>query len=562
LTLFVDVQGVPNAILELVKARILANRKRNKEKKSAATALKVQQPARRRYYSPVAPDRRPEPAAIPGNDGIAVAIWEEVKTLNDDNQIASRKVTVRNAAGTDSVTFTYNLPTFAIPEDVWFEGGNGISFTSDGIVPQEWRCSFGPPPAVFPVSTFRKEYFDVGLSESKTIFCLPVSASATLLVYRSRGAAAWWHAKVETINTAEVAEWRRAGGAEYCLGGGFNEGWGLDFNERVFTTVTTDGPTSPAQWSETRCFLITSNQIKSIAPPSGLIAALEKYEPVEYELQPATIGSYLPTGAAIAQQPSPGFAGTRGWVNNDDTSWISFYAQLNSSQKVEPYRLFTWGTTPGLAGEKFIGGFDVRTYFSQPLLVNKVQPVDPSPSFDELRASIPLLTCYGIGALSTTNHSTAGSTPLYSPAMFTFLKDIDSSILVGYDDINEYRDAMLATNASYSYIKSNYLADAPTPTTFYAPCALSESCPVNSPDGVNISNIADSCVSFDKAIVAPANHNVALNVPDDFSKGIKATKLVDLKNSERLLYSWAWRKPAYCRQQLLALGFTAADLTP
>jgi hypothetical protein len=65
MTLFVDVQGVPNAILELVKARILANRKRNKERSSAATAVKPEQPARRRYYSPVAPDRRPEPAAIP-----------------------------------------------------------------------------------------------------------------------------------------------------------------------------------------------------------------------------------------------------------------------------------------------------------------------------------------------------------------------------------------------------------------------------------------------------------------------------------------------------------------
>jgi hypothetical protein len=26
--------------------------------------------------------------------------------------------------------------------------------------------------------------------------------------------------------------------------------------------------------------------------------------------------------------------------------------------------------------------------------------------------------------------------------------------------------------------------------------------------------------------------------------------------------AWDWSKPAYCRQQLLALGFTSADLTP
>jgi hypothetical protein len=29
-----------------------------------------------------------------------------------------------------------------------------------------------------------------------------------------------------------------------------------------------------------------------------------------------------------------------------------------------------------------------------------------------------------------------------------------------------------------------------------------------------------------------------------------------------VFYAWDWGKPAYCRQQLFALGFTAADLTP
>jgi hypothetical protein len=61
MTLFVDVQRVPSAILELVKARIMANRKRNRDNAVAAQPLKT---PRRRYYNPQAADRRTEPGAV------------------------------------------------------------------------------------------------------------------------------------------------------------------------------------------------------------------------------------------------------------------------------------------------------------------------------------------------------------------------------------------------------------------------------------------------------------------------------------------------------------------
>ena len=62
MTLFVRLADVPSEILELVKARILANRKRNRQKPPAV--LPSSQTPRRRYYNPQAADRRPEPGAV------------------------------------------------------------------------------------------------------------------------------------------------------------------------------------------------------------------------------------------------------------------------------------------------------------------------------------------------------------------------------------------------------------------------------------------------------------------------------------------------------------------
>ncbi len=116
MTLFVDVQGVPNAILELVQARILANRKRNKERASAANALRPDQPARRRYYSPVAPDRRPEPAGIP----LGVPGWLLVPS---DNEL---KAKVRGIP-----PFSFNQGLFEL-EDLGRDNDPFIIHTSGG----------------------------------------------------------------------------------------------------------------------------------------------------------------------------------------------------------------------------------------------------------------------------------------------------------------------------------------------------------------------------------------------------------------------------------------------
>lgn len=64
MTLFIRLADVPNEILERVKARILANRRRSRDQRRSATRPREERSARRRYYSPLAADRRPEPGAV------------------------------------------------------------------------------------------------------------------------------------------------------------------------------------------------------------------------------------------------------------------------------------------------------------------------------------------------------------------------------------------------------------------------------------------------------------------------------------------------------------------
>jgi hypothetical protein len=50
--------------------------------------------------------------------------------------------------------------------------------------------------------------------------------------------------------------------------------------------------------------------------------------------------------------------------------------------------------------------------------------------------------------------------------------------------------------------------------------------------------------------------------PEQFRAKSAKQRLVGLTGNEAIIYVWDWKKPAYCRQQLQALGFTDADLTP
>jgi hypothetical protein len=50
--------------------------------------------------------------------------------------------------------------------------------------------------------------------------------------------------------------------------------------------------------------------------------------------------------------------------------------------------------------------------------------------------------------------------------------------------------------------------------------------------------------------------------PEQFRAKSAKQRLVGLTGNEAIIYAWDWDQPAYCRAQLLALGFTEANLTP
>jgi hypothetical protein len=468
--------------------------------------------------------------------GVAAALWTETEAYNDDGQVASRTVTVRNAAGTDSVTFTYDLPTYPVPEDAWFDGGNGFSDVTDGAYGYSvLNCSYlGTVDGVdFPLRTRRTESFTIEESESRLAFALPIGTDSCMFVYRSKGAKLWWHYQHEQVNTWRVAETWLAAARTYCEtgeevppfvplgGGGLNwSGWTID---TVTSSLAVTGSSAPSSWDECRCILVSPDSVREITPPESLIAVLNQYAASSYPTSSQQIGSYLPSGYTI-----PGGYG------------------------VTP--TYSWGTLP--PGED-------ETYFYQP--INALRFTDaafPVATYQDLSGQLSLLNCYGIGALASTWHPAIGSATFYSPAMFAFLADISPAILDDYDgDIYAYEEAKYADNIQYGYIASTYLGSAPIPTTFLAPCVLSGSCPVDSVEGVNWADLATSYAKFDQTTVTPVSIEDAMD-SGDFTPGTVEVDLIDIDGSENIFYTWNWQQPDYCRDQILALGFTGSDLTP
>lgn len=137
---------------------------------------------------------------------------------------------------------------------------------------------------------------------------------------------------------------------------------------------------------------------------------------------------------------------------------------------------------------------------------------------------------FGMGYIDTDTHDG----PFFTPAVFRF---IGGAMSLGDDENTQ----------SYSYMRSNYFSRAPQ--KYLAPCVNAQSCD----DTVR--------VGFDVTTSTPANIDTAV------SEGAFAAStryIVTLNGSSRLdvTYGWDWDQPSYCRQQLAALGFSPADLTP
>jgi hypothetical protein len=114
--------------------------------------------------------------------------------------------------------------------------------------------------------------------------------------------------------------------------------------------------------------------------------------------------------------------------------------------------------------------------------------------------------------------------------------------------------------ATYAWAKRNFLSSAPTPAYALAQCVRTGTCPLGRIDWDQLTTGAvDDEFPFD---VDPSLFTAARekSITVDTSVPLPVTGGFPQPGSP--LYAWDWGKPSYCRQQLLALGFTEADLRP
>lgn len=449
-------EEVPFAILELVKARILANRRRRQQAKPKPSTRPGAQ--FRKVGASTKEWRKPQyGAGVFGRENVAVVLWEEIENYIDDYQITSRTVTIRNATNTASVTFEVNYPDLGLSPlfpDMAPCGGDTplnvacydeeLSDFYDGNyhkLTQRWQM----------YGTWQKDI-------DRFCFALPVSGQNCVIIYGIRHNESGYYGK-------------------------FASETNLNPPGPVTLTISQKGALSTPELKELKCFLVSNSAIRELDTPTGLQAAIETLREAFTERG---------TQQQVVDVP--------GYFNLVNLSFLVPDANTYDRSYV-------------------VGGIETAL------------------------SGISLLTHYGIGALATDWHSSMGAATFYSPAVFTFLNGISPAILDDYAD-----------NIQYAYIKSTYLSSAPTPNKFLAPCVLSGSCPYDPATNTD-------SIGFDRTFIQPSNIETAM-APSDFSaSGIRAP-VVGRGVDEQIIYAYDWNQPAYCRQQLLALGFTAADLTP
>jgi hypothetical protein len=200
------------------------------------------------------------------------------------------------------------------------------------------------------------------------------------------------------------------------------------------------------------------------------------------------------------------------------------------------------------------GGFAVGTstniYYPDVLAVYDYSLFGDGPGYEKYAdnglVSLSLLRQFGIGNLDSTDHSggfanteaTEYTPSRWSPAVF--------SLLASYDGSLDSRDDAF----SYAYIRQAYLPSAPRlffdSNLTYDPAADQFS------------------LTFPSTRVQPATLLTRLD-SSQLRANPSTTQLLagwEAADFPQPLLVWDWANPGYCRQRLLALGFSASDFVP
>ncbi len=254
------------------------------------------------------------------------------------------------------------------------------------------------------------------------------------------------------------------------------------------------------------CCLVGPKSVKKIEPPAGLLARLEYLYPT------------LPGPTLISPGPTINLLTRTGFNAATDTFSVVDYSSQAYPDAIASYDISLWGNSPGY--EQYVDGSLV---------------------------TLSLLRQFGIGQLDSTDHSGGFSNTVlmnsftgsfWSPAVFSLLKDYDGSL------------TSRSNALSYSYMRNKYLPSAPR--TFF-----------DAKEDFDI-DTEEYSVSFPSTTNQP---ETLLSKQDNTTFRVNSqTKQVfegwEAAGFPKPLYVWDWGRPGFCRQQLLGLGFSSADLTP
>ncbi len=201
------------------------------------------------------------------------------------------------------------------------------------------------------------------------------------------------------------------------------------------------------------------------------------------------------------------------------------------------------------------GGFAVGTstniYYPDILAVYDYSLFGDGPGYEKYAdnglVSLSLLRQFGIGNLDGTDHSGGFSnTPSMNSFTTSYWSPAAFSLLTTYDGSLTSRSNAL----SYSYMRNRYLPSAPR--VFF-----------DAKEDFDIET-EEYSVSFPSSTKQP--ETLLTRQDNSTFRANRQTKQAfkgwEAAGSPQPLYVWDWGRPGYCRQQLLGLGFSSADLTP
>lgn len=355
-----------------------------------------------------------------------------------------------------------------------------------------------------PGEQYANETISTTYSYSGTInICLPVSSDSMIVYlasyqYKMRG-----YAGDRTDRTVSIQVFDNYISEPYRAYSGLGYNWVIEEYRRVGVDTNVFIIESFDEEYENKdvsekCFLVSTSAVREIPVPSGLSDKM------------ATLYKGLDS-----RPPSP---------------------QVRPFKQGAEYGTSTSGI--GLQGEDYpswqLGQARTRANAELPYVSQAAYNVEAAKPGYSSNPNLGLAKQYGLGNLRTTYHLQVGQT---TPAIFAALEKA-SEVLAS--------SSSSALN-SYADVYNSYITGTPFPRIY-----------------------VDGLLTTTSPGIRTANYEYTKTMPESVTQAVPSAQFK--KNTKRpystplysgtLLQAWNWGASEYCRQKLLGMGFSPADLTP